>query len=111
VVEGGVGRRGSGTLSTFKDGQSSDVTNRRHPGKFNKATSPWSAIRHAPLYGCSHLPVHYRNEEAKDFKLSSRSTIHRRMRPGLSTTAKITTAQKASVLSLPIQALDDARPQ
>jgi len=45
-------------------------------------------------------------EEAKDFKvvvtLDSAST---ELRPGLSTTAKITTAHKTSVLSLPIQAL------
>jgi HlyD family secretion protein len=45
-------------------------------------------------------------EEAKDFKvvvtLDSPSS---ELRPGLSTTAKITTAHKASVLSLPIQAL------
>ena len=45
-------------------------------------------------------------EEAKDFKvvvtLDSPST---ELRPGLSTTAKITTAHKTSVLSLPIQAL------
>jgi HlyD family secretion protein len=45
-------------------------------------------------------------EEAKDFKvvvtLDNPSTD---LRPGLSTTAKITTAQKTNVLSLPIQAL------
>jgi HlyD family secretion protein len=45
-------------------------------------------------------------EEAKDFKvvvtLDSPSTD---LRPGLSTTAKITTAHKSNVLSLPIQAL------
>jgi HlyD family secretion protein len=45
-------------------------------------------------------------EEAKDFKvvvtLDSPTT---ELRPGLSTTAKITTAHKTSVLSLPIQAL------
>jgi HlyD family secretion protein len=45
-------------------------------------------------------------EEAKDFKvvvtLDSPSTD---LRPGLSTTAKITTAQKPSVITLPIQAL------
>jgi HlyD family secretion protein len=45
-------------------------------------------------------------EEAKDFKvvvtLDSPATD---LRPGLSTTAKITTAEKPSVLSLPIQAL------
>lgn len=45
-------------------------------------------------------------EEAKDFKVVV--TIDQpsdELRPGLSTTAKITTAQKSNVLSLPIQAL------
>jgi HlyD family secretion protein len=56
-------------------------------------------------------------EEAKDFKvvitLDNPTTD---LRPGLSTTAKITTAHKSSVLSLPIQALtmhnpDDDKPK
>jgi HlyD family secretion protein len=56
-------------------------------------------------------------EEAKDFKvvvtLDSPSS---ELRPGLSTTAKITTAHKSKVLSLPIQALtmhnpDDDKPR
>ena len=45
-------------------------------------------------------------EEAKDFKVVvtlDESSVE--LRPGLSTTAKITTAQKPNVLSLPIQAL------
>jgi HlyD family secretion protein len=45
-------------------------------------------------------------EEAKDFKVVvtlDQSSVE--LRPGLSTTAKITTARKANVLSLPIQAL------
>ena len=45
-------------------------------------------------------------EEAKDFKVVvTLDTPSDDLRPGLSTTAKITTAQKANVLSLPIQAL------
>jgi HlyD family secretion protein len=56
-------------------------------------------------------------EEAKDFKvvitLDNPTTD---LRPGLSTTAKITTARKSNVLSLPIQALtmhnpDDDKPK
>jgi HlyD family secretion protein len=45
-------------------------------------------------------------EEAKDFKVvvTLDDPTHE-LRPGLSTTAKITTAHKAAVLSLPIQAL------
>lgn len=45
-------------------------------------------------------------EEAKDFKVVvTLDQPNEQLRPGLSTTAKITTAHKASVLSLPIQAL------
>jgi HlyD family secretion protein len=45
-------------------------------------------------------------EEAKDFKVVvTLDAPSSELRPGLSTTAKITTAYKASVLALPIQAL------
>jgi HlyD family secretion protein len=45
-------------------------------------------------------------EEAKDFKVVvTLDQPDSELRPGLSTTAKITTAQKPNVLSLPIQAL------
>ena len=45
-------------------------------------------------------------EEAKDFKVVvTLDNPSDELRPGLSTTAKITTAHKSSVLSLPIQAL------
>ena len=45
-------------------------------------------------------------EEAKDFKVVvTLDTPSDELRPGLSTTAKITTAQKTGVVSLPIQAL------
>ena len=56
-------------------------------------------------------------EEAKDFKVVvTLDTVSNELRPGLSTTAKITTAHKANVLSLPIQALtmhnpDDDKPK
>jgi HlyD family secretion protein len=55
-------------------------------------------------------------EEAKDFKvIVTLDNPDSSLRPGLSTTAKITTAHKPSVLSLPIQALtmhnpDDDKP-
>jgi HlyD family secretion protein len=55
-------------------------------------------------------------EEAKDFKVVvTLDNPDASLRPGLSTTAKITTAHKSSVLSLPIQALtmhnpDDDKP-
>ena len=45
-------------------------------------------------------------EEAKDFKVVvTLDTPTDELRPGLSTTAKITTAEKSNVLALPIQAL------
>jgi HlyD family secretion protein len=45
-------------------------------------------------------------EEAKDFKVVvTLNDPTRQLRPGLSCTAKITTAQKSNVLALPIQAL------
>ncbi|MGA3346258.1 MAG: efflux RND transporter periplasmic adaptor subunit [Terracidiphilus sp.] len=56
-------------------------------------------------------------EEAKDFKVVvTLDAPSSDLRPGLSSTAKITTAHKASVLSLPIQALtmhnpDDDKPK
>jgi HlyD family secretion protein len=56
-------------------------------------------------------------EEAKDFKvIVTLDTPSNELRPGLSTTAKITTAHKANVISLPIQAIamhnpDDDKPK
>ena len=56
-------------------------------------------------------------EEAKDFKvIVTLDAPSSDLRPGLSTTAKITTAHKSNVLSLPIQALtmhnpDDDKPK
>jgi HlyD family secretion protein len=51
-------------------------------------------------------------EEAKDFKvIVTLDTPSSDLRPGLSTTAKITTAQKSTVLSLPIQALTMHNPE
>ncbi len=45
-------------------------------------------------------------QEAKDFKVVvTLNDVPENLRPGLSATAKITTASKASVLSIPIQAL------
>ena len=50
-------------------------------------------------------------EEAKDFKVVvTLDSSSPELRPGLSTTAKITTAQKSNVLSLPIQALTTFTP-
>jgi HlyD family secretion protein len=51
-------------------------------------------------------------EEAKDFKVVvTLDAPTSELRPGLSTTAKITTARKAGVLSLPLQALTMHNPE
>jgi len=51
-------------------------------------------------------------EEAKDFKVVvTLDSPDPELRPGLSTTAKITTAHKSNVLTLPIQALTNAIPE
>jgi HlyD family secretion protein len=51
-------------------------------------------------------------EEAKDFKVViTLDAPDKDLRPGLSTTAKITTARKSSILTLPIQALTNSVPE
>jgi HlyD family secretion protein len=51
-------------------------------------------------------------EEAKDFKVVvTLDTASEELRPGLSTTAKITTAHKPNVLTIPIQALTNHIPE
>jgi HlyD family secretion protein len=51
-------------------------------------------------------------EEAKDFKVViTLDTPAEELRPGLSTTAKITTASRPSILTLPIQALTNHVPE
>jgi len=51
-------------------------------------------------------------EEAKDFKVViTLDAPDKDLRPGLSTTAKITTAHKATVLTIPIQALTNHVPE
>jgi HlyD family secretion protein len=94
-------------IVNIRPGQSADVTVDALPGKIFKG--------HVTLVGDQALlrstgvatsQSTTGTEEAKDFKvvvtLDSPSAD---LKPGLSTTAKITTARKSSVLSLPIQAL------
>ncbi len=51
-------------------------------------------------------------EEAKDFKVViTLDQAYRELRPGLSTTAKITTAHKPGILTIPIQALTNHVPE
>jgi HlyD family secretion protein len=94
-------------------GQSADVTVDALPGKVFKGhvtlAGDQALLRST---GVATSQSTTGTEEAKDFKvvvtLDSPSS---ELRPGLSTTAKITTAHKANVLSLPIQALTMHSPE
>ena len=93
-------------------GQPADVTvDAVSPAGRSKATSPRSAIRR-----CSAPPVLSTTqsttgtEEAKDFKVvvtldATDPANLDVLRPGLSCTAKVTTARKPDTLTIPIQAL------
>ena len=94
-------------IVNIKVGQPADVTVDAIPGKVYKG--------HVTLVGDQALlrstgvatsQSTTGTEEAKDFKVVvTLDQPSDGLRPGLSTTAKITTAQKSNVLSLPIQAL------
>jgi len=94
-------------IVNIKIGQPADVTVDAIPGKVFKG--------HVTLVGDQALlrstgvatsQSTTGTEEAKDFKVVvTLDTPSDELRPGLSTTAKITTAKKSGVLSLPIQAL------
>jgi HlyD family secretion protein len=94
-------------IVNVKIGQPADVTVDAIPGKVYKG--------HVTLVGDQALlrstgvatsQSTTGTEEAKDFKVVvTLDHPSDELRPGLSTTAKITTAQKSNVLSLPIQAL------
>jgi HlyD family secretion protein len=94
-------------IVNIKIGQPADVTVDAIPGKVFKG--------HVTLVGDQALlrstgvatsQSTTGTEEAKDFKVVvTLDGPSDDLRPGLSTTAKITTARKANVLSLPIQAL------
>ncbi len=94
-------------IVNIKIGQPADVTVDAIPGKIFKG--------HVTLVGDQALlrstgvatsQSTTGTEEAKDFKVVvTLDSPSDELRPGLSTTAKITTARKENVLSLPIQAL------
>ena len=94
-------------------GQSADVTVDAIPGKVFKGHV--TLVGDQALLRSSGLATSTQTsgtEEAKDFKVVV--TIDQpsdELRPGLSTTAKITTAQKSNILSLPIQALTMHSPE
>jgi HlyD family secretion protein len=105
-------------IVNIRIGQEAEVTVDALPGKVFKGhvtlAGDQALLRST---GMATLQSTTGTEEAKDFKvivtLDAPSTD---LRPGLSTTAKITTAHKSNVISLPIQALtmhnpDDDKPK
>jgi len=88
-------------------GQPADVTVDALPGKVFKGTV--TLVGDQALLRSTGIATSQSTtgtEEAKDFKVVvTLSDPSRQLRPGLSCTAKITTAHKTNVLALPIQAL------
>ena len=132
VVEGIEGYEGS-TLMTLADmsvitaevkvdetdivnvqiGQPADVTVDALPGKVFKGhvtlVGDQALLRSTGMATSTSTSG---TEEAKDFKVVvTLDTPSNELKPGLSTTAKITTAHKPNVLSLPIQALTMVDPK
>jgi len=105
-------------IVNIRIGQEAEVTVDALPGKVFKGhvtlAGDQALLRST---GMATLQSTTGTEEAKDFKvIVTLDTPSTDLRPGLSTTAKITTAHKTSVLSLPIQALtmhnpDDDKPK
>jgi HlyD family secretion protein len=94
-------------IVNIKDGQPAEVSIDAIPGKTFKGhvtlVGDQALLRST---GLSTSQSTTGTEEAKDFKVVVTLDMPTdEMRPGLSTTAKITTASKSNVLSLPIQAL------
>lgn len=88
-------------------GQSADITIDAIPKKiFHGTVSEIGDNAIVRSSGVSTSQQATASEEAKDFKVVvTLSDAPHDLRPGLSTTAKITTATRSNVLSLPIQAL------
>src|SRR5271156_4075762 len=88
-------------------GQSSEVTIDAIPGKiFHGTVSEIGDNAIVRSTGVATSQQATASEEAKDFKVVVTVTDPPQdLRPGLSTTAKITTAARTSILSIPIQAL------
>ncbi len=94
-------------IINLKLGQPADVTIDALPGKVFKGhvtlVGDQALLRST---GVATLQSTTGTEEAKDFKVVvTLDTPNDELKPGLSCTAKITTAHKSDVLSLPIQAL------
>jgi HlyD family secretion protein len=94
-------------IVNVQTGQGADVTVDALPGKVFKGTV--TLVGDQALLRSTGIATSQSTtgtEEAKDFKVVVTLTVPTvDLRPGLSCTAKITTAHKPNVLSLPIQAL------
>ncbi len=94
-------------IVSVKLGEDSEVTIDAIPGKFFKGkvteVGTQAVLRSSGLASTQSTTG---NQEAKDFKVVvTLQNPPDGLRPGLSSTAKITTAQKKSVMTVPIQAL------
>jgi HlyD family secretion protein len=94
-------------IVSVKTGQAADVTIDALPGKTFKGkvteVGTQAVLRSSGLASTQSTTG---NQEAKDFKVVVMlDSPPEGLRPGLSSTAKITTAQKKNVLTIPIQAL------
>src|SRR6266436_2349482 len=94
-------------IVNVKIGQDADVTIDAIPGKMFKGKvteiGSQAVLRSS---GLATTQTTTSNQEAKDFKVVvTLASPPENLRPGLSTTAKIKTAEKKSVIAIPIQAL------
>jgi HlyD family secretion protein len=94
-------------IVSVKLGQDVEVTIDAIPGKFFKGkvteVGTQAVLRSSGLASTQSTTG---NQEAKDFKVTvTLQDPPSSLRPGLSATAKITTAQKKNVLTIPIQAI------
>jgi HlyD family secretion protein len=94
-------------IVNVKIGQDADVTIDAIPGKtFKGAVTQIGSQAVLRTSGLATTQSTTSNQEAKDFKVVvTLASPPENLRPGLSTTAKIRTAEKKNVLAIPIQAL------
>ncbi len=94
-------------IVSVKIGQDADVTIDAIPGKiFKGKVTEIGSQAVLRTSGLATTQSTTSNQEAKDFKVVvTLAEPPENLRPGLSTTAKIKTAEKKSVLAIPIQAL------
>ncbi len=94
-------------IVNVRNGQEADVTIDAIPGKiFKGKVTEIGSQAVLRTSGLATTQSTTSNQEAKDFKVVvTLSEPPENLRPGLSTTAKIKTAERKNVLSIPIQAL------